>query len=192
MRRNIEIAGRLFSSYEDNLFDLPYITCVDAEQEFIVLYNPRNEYFHLDGYAIADGKMHHTFKFPRRCKIPPRTEYCIYTCPGAPNFDHGSLMEFHVLWTNHDGSLRKMEVLNNGKYCSLLGRATTKFILHYLLKPTAYCDVKLITPDGTVISHCEAHKANPQAAQRLRYQAKQNSFAWRLGTSCLFASFTIS
>lgn len=120
VRRNIEIAGRLFSSDEDNLFDLPYIICVDAEQEFIVLYNPRNEYFHLDGYAIADGKMHHTFKFPRRCKIPPRTEYCIYTCPGAPNFDHGSLMEFHVLWTNHDGSLRKMEVLNNGKHCPQL------------------------------------------------------------------------
>lgn len=165
VRRNIEITGRLFTSDEDSLFDLPYIICVDAEQEFVVLYNPRNEYFHLDGYSIADGKMHHTFKFPRRCKIPPRTEYCVYTCPGAPNFDHGSLMEFHVLWTNHDGSLRKMEVLNN-----------------------AYCDVKLITPDGNVISHCEAHKANPQAAQRLRYQTKQNSFAWRFGSalqSCL-------
>jgi hypothetical protein len=68
--------------------------------------------------------MHHTFKFPRRCRIPPRTEYCIYTCPGAANFDHGSLMEYHVLWTNHDGSLRRMEVLNNGKClgCSICKR----------------------------------------------------------------------
>ena len=120
IRRNIEI-GSLFqsSSTDFSLLDVPYITCVDAEQEFVVIYNPRNEYFALDHYSIADGKMHHTFKFPRRCKIPPRTEYCIYTCPGAQNFDHGSLMEYHVLWTNHDGSLRRMEVLNNGTYSSL-------------------------------------------------------------------------
>ena len=52
---------------------------------------------------------------------------------------------------------------------------------------TAYCDVKLIAPDGTVISHCEAHAANPQAAERLRYQAKQNSVAWKIGK--LYFSF---
>jgi hypothetical protein len=114
-RRNIELytgIAQLFDCAPPE--DEPFITCVDAEQEFVVLYNPRNEYFPLGHYSIADGKLHHTFKFPRRCKIPPRSEYCIYTCPGAPNFDHGSLMEYHVLWTNHDGSLRKMEVLNNG------------------------------------------------------------------------------
>lgn len=116
VRRSVEIDPSLFSSERDlKYLDHPFITCVDAEQEFVVLYNPRNEYFPLDGYSIADGKIHHTFKFPRRCKIPPRSEYCIYTCPGAPNFDHGSLMEYHVLWTNHDGSLRRAEVLNNGK-----------------------------------------------------------------------------
>ena len=117
-RRNIELFSFLGShNSEFAHMDEPYITCVDAEQEFVVIYNPKDEYCPLDHYSIADGKMHHTFKFPRRCKIPPRTEYCIYTCPGAPSFDHGSLMEYHVLWTNHDGSLRRMEVLNNGMMC---------------------------------------------------------------------------
>ena len=115
VRRNIEIDALLDTAESHApVADHPYITRVDAEQEFIVLHNPLREYFSLDGYAIADGKIHHTFKFPNRCRIPPRTDYCIYTCPGAPDFDHGALMEFHVLWTNHDGSLRKMEVLNNG------------------------------------------------------------------------------
>jgi hypothetical protein len=119
VRRNIEIDPLLFSSDINSTGkaqdDLPFITCANAEDEFVVLFNPRNEYFPLDGYSIADGKIHHTFKFPSRCKIPPCTEYCIYTCPGAEGFDHGSLMEYHVPWTNHDGSLRRMEVLNNGK-----------------------------------------------------------------------------
>mmetsp|Transcript_495 Transcript_495/g.875 ORF Transcript_495/g.875 Transcript_495/m.875 type:complete len:532 (-) Transcript_495:39-1634(-) len=160
-RRNIEIESD--GSEARPLFSQPYICSVNAEDEYVVLYNPRDTYFDLDGYSIADGKIHHTFRFPSRCRIPPRSEYYIYTCPGADQFDHGTLFEYHVLWTNLDGTLRRMEVLNNDK-----------------------CSVKLLSPTRRVLSVCTAGEANPLTAERLKYEAQQQSFMHRIAVQVNF------
>eukprot|EP00601_Ochromonadales_sp_CCMP2298_P003039 CAMPEP_0173186656 /NCGR_PEP_ID=MMETSP1141-20130122/10263_1 /TAXON_ID=483371 /ORGANISM="non described non described, Strain CCMP2298" /LENGTH=331 /DNA_ID=CAMNT_0014110383 /DNA_START=291 /DNA_END=1286 /DNA_ORIENTATION=+ len=78
--------------------------------------------------------------------------------PGAPEFDHGTLFEYHVLWTNQDGTLRKSEVLNNDN-----------------------CTVKLLGPGGRVLSICESHIANPLTAVRLAYESRQQSTWGRRG-----------
>jgi hypothetical protein len=142
IRRTIEFDPELFPG-PIAASDMPYIYSVDVLQEFVILYNPRNEYFPLDGYSIADGKMYHNFKFPSRCIIPPCSEYCIYTCPGSAKFDHGTLMEFHVLWTNQDGSLRRMEVLNNG---------TKHSILSFTLSPLLYSSPSCVLECNRVLS----------------------------------------
>lgn len=95
------------------LTSMPYIISIDAINESIVLFNPHSEYFPLEGYFITDGHRQHVFKFPHNCKIPPQTELYLYSCPGKI-VNHAALAEPHVLWTNHDGSLRKKEVINNG------------------------------------------------------------------------------
>jgi hypothetical protein len=153
-RRNIELEAD--ASDRAMRFGEPYITSVNAEEEYVVLYNPRDEYFNLDGYSIADGKQNHTFRFPSRCRIPPQTEYYIYCQPGGPEFNHGTLFEYHVLWTNVDGTLRKMEVLNNDK-----------------------CSVKLLGPDRRTLSVCEAHLDNPLTAGRcIMYHNNRHNYTY--------------
>lgn len=115
IRRPIEIEFQENADVaEYPLTSMPYIANIDALNESVVLYNPHTEYFPLDGFFVTDGHRQHVFRFPAKCKIPPLTELYLYCCPGKI-VNHAALMEPHVLWTNHDGTLRKKEVLNNGK-----------------------------------------------------------------------------
>eukprot|EP01038_Epipyxis_sp_PR26KG_P006456 gene6456-8880_t len=119
--QNFEVDGTndTDNSYKYHSSVLPYITRIDAIDELFFIYNPNAiEYYPLDEHFVTDGKKMHCFKFPSNCKIPPLTEMAVYTCPGKIT-NHAVLIEPHVLWTNHDGSLRRKEVLNN-VYCKLM------------------------------------------------------------------------
>ncbi len=114
-RRNIEIEfqqDRKYSEYQ--LSQTPYISSIDLIGECVTLTNPQSSAFPIKDYFITDGKKMHLFKFPDDCSIPGSATLHVYTCPGKSH-NHDAFVEPYVLWTNLDGTLRKKEVLNNGK-----------------------------------------------------------------------------
>lgn len=112
--RSIEIEFHQDALYaEFPLSETPYICAMDVDQEYLTIYNPGKHELSLKGYFITDSKRLHTFTFPDSTMIGAHSELFLYTCPGANH--HDTFREPNVLWKNHDGSLRRKEVLNNGK-----------------------------------------------------------------------------
>lgn len=94
--------------------ETPFISSLDPEREFLTIYNPSASTISLAGYFVTDSKKLHRFTFPENTSVEPLSQLHLYTCPGGSHND-GEFIEPYVLWTNSDGSLRKKEVLNNGK-----------------------------------------------------------------------------
>lgn len=91
----------------------PYISFMDVEEEWLTIANPSEDSIDLSGYFLQDLKALHRFYFPENTDLPASGQLNLYTCPGNPDVPNHFTGDY-VLWKNHDGSLRKKEVLNNG------------------------------------------------------------------------------
>jgi len=111
--------SRVRNFAEFPLSNTPYISAIDTEEEYITIFNPSFEEISLANYRIEDSRGLYVFKIPEGCMVPPQTSLYLYTCPGRPHSSE-PFRQPHVLWTNHDGSLRKKEVLKNGIIISTL------------------------------------------------------------------------
>lgn len=135
------------------LSETPFISSLNAQEEYITLYNPSSQPFNLDGFFLADSRKLHYLLFTNQDKIEARSQLYIYCCPGNPNINHNhstksakqtsSFMEPNVLWKNNDGSLRKKEVLNN-----------------------EHCTMQLHAPNGKCLAACTATNNGPVKIQR--------------------------
>jgi hypothetical protein len=104
------------------LSETPYISAINTEEEYLTIFNPSFEEISLAGYRVEDSRGLHVFHLPKGTIVPPQSNIYVYTCPARAHstepFRHPN-----VLWTNHDGTLRKKEVLKNGiqyiKYSTL-------------------------------------------------------------------------
>lgn len=95
---------------------LPYISNINLLDETITLYNPSSIDHPMKGYYLHDYHQKHSYKFPDNYIFPAKSYVTIYCCPGQlPHHDSLSDTETILLWKNNDGSLRRKEVLNNGK-----------------------------------------------------------------------------
>ncbi len=114
--RSIELdfEGTFANYYKEEADFRPFISGIDLEQEILILNNPSNEPVSLENYSVQDSKHLHIYKFPSDTTIEPNSVLYLYTCPGGSH-GSGELNRPFVLWKNTDGSLRKKEVLNNGK-----------------------------------------------------------------------------
>lgn len=120
-RRNIEIEIEHDRSAGAR-GETPYILSLDLLAENVTLANPQGVEISLKDYFITDYKKLHFFKFPDDCVIAANGNLVVHTCPGRSK-GNAEFVEPCVLWTNHDGSLRKKEVLNNGTaICSFHAR----------------------------------------------------------------------
>lgn len=114
--RSIECSFQQTEDQQDALIYFgrhPFISSIDVEEEYLTIYNPLSTELNVCNYSLVDSKHHHTFTLPEEAIIPAQGTLYVYTCPGG---NHQSRFQTpHVLWTNHDGSLRRKEVLNNRK-----------------------------------------------------------------------------
>ncbi len=94
----------------------PYISSIDVEDEILTIFNPSPRLVDLSHFYVQDDKAIHKLVFPVGTEIESKGVLYIYTCPGAYR---GTFEMPNVLWKNLDGSLRKKEVLNNGKLSSI-------------------------------------------------------------------------
>eukprot|EP01040_Poterioochromonas_malhamensis_P013452 gene13452-14798_t len=95
----------------------PFISAMDVETEFLTLVNPLSQDISLANYQLIDSKHIHVLKFNDTAVIPANGMLYVYTCPGGNH--QTRFLEPNVLWTNHDGSLRKKEILHN-THCTML------------------------------------------------------------------------
>lgn len=128
-RRNIEIEF-IHDRTAGVIGETPYIESLDLLKENVTLRNPQDAVISLKGYFITDYKKLHLFHFPDDCQISASGHLTIHTCPGRSK-GNAEFVHPYVLWTNKDGSLRRMEVLNNGSYIILFlfSAYTTCFLL---------------------------------------------------------------
>lgn len=123
LRRSMEITFLQDLLYtEFPLSETPFISTVDAENEIIIVSNPSSVEISLANFIVVDFRKLHRFKFPVDTKIPPHGDIHLYTCPGGHSPEPpNAWREPYVFWRNNDGSLRRKEVLNNGRcYLSYL------------------------------------------------------------------------
>ena len=102
-----------FSYHAYAMSETPHISHLDVEAEVLTIHNPRDTDLSLRGYFLLDSHKAHEFHFPEDAIVPALGELYVYTCPASNHQD--SFKEPNVKWRNSDGSLRKKEVLNNGK-----------------------------------------------------------------------------
>ncbi len=102
-----------FSYHSYSMSETPHISFLDVEAEVLTIHNPRDTDLSLRGYFLLDSHKAHEYHFPEDTVIPPLSELYVYTCPGSHHQE--TFREPYVLWKNADNTLRKKEVLNNGK-----------------------------------------------------------------------------
>jgi hypothetical protein len=113
-RRSLEIEFvHNLACPEFPLRDTPFISAMDADEEYLTIFNPSSEELCLDHYFVVDSKRLHKFTFGKDHIVPAHSQLHLYTCPGG-NYLKGHFISPYALWMNHDGSLRRKEVLNNG------------------------------------------------------------------------------
>lgn len=117
LRRSIELSFVQDIYYaEFPLSETPYIGTVDADDEVVTICNPRSTELNLKDYYVVDRKRLHKFVFSEDDHIiQPHGTLYLYTCPKLTIEQGKVFRDPHVLWRNLDGSLRRKEVLNNGK-----------------------------------------------------------------------------
>lgn len=96
----------------------PFISSLDPEEEYMSIYNPGPSNLSLDQFFVVDWRHLHKFVFGPDDIVPGNSQLHLYTCPGSHHT--GQYIAPYALWTNHDGTLRRKEVLNNGRYCYLI------------------------------------------------------------------------
>lgn len=98
------------------LSETPFIATLDADDETLTITNPSGNEVFLKGYYVTDMRKLHKFEFTdEECKLDPHAMLTLYTCPRLTMEKHLPFKEPFVMWRNTDGSLRKKEVLNNGR-----------------------------------------------------------------------------
>ena len=102
-----------FLSYFLPSSSLPFISSIDLLEEIIILYNPSSSSFFLENFTLSDSYKKHIYKFPESSKISSFSFLVVDCCPGKRKEIEEK--EDYLLWRNNDGTLRKKEVLNNGK-----------------------------------------------------------------------------
>lgn len=152
------------------LSDTPFISSLDAEEEYLTIYNPSHEALSLDGYSLTDSKKLHRFTFPEGTEIASLSQLHVYTCPGGSHHKTDFIQPC-VLWTNFNGTLRRKEVLNN-----------------------EHCTMQLHAPNGKCLATCTGGNDGPPRIQR-RSEELHHLPPWQLDidqrTSCAGARLVV-
>lgn len=138
----------------------PFISAMDVETEFLTLVNPLSQDISLANYQLIDSKHIHVLKFNDTAIIPANGMLYVYTCPGGNH--QTRFLEPNVLWTNHDGSLRKKEILHNSKST----KSAFLSSLSYLLISLAYCTMLLYDANDRMISSITHNKDQSPVIRR--------------------------
>lgn len=134
----------------------PFLEDIDLLDETIVIRNPSSFIRDVSGWKVSDENGSNKFQFAQGTVIQPKKELYLYCC--AKGRDMNNLKEFHIFWTNKDGTNRMKNVLNDGK-CFIYGCLK----LHH--RSTAYNQnitklldgdkISLLNECDTVVSTCE-------------------------------------
>jgi hypothetical protein len=92
----------------------PFISDVDIIDEKITIVNPSTADLNLTGYRISDSDVKHVYCFPDGFLLPAVSKVVLFCCPGKRAHVDDYQVN-HLLWSNRDGTMRRKEVLNNGK-----------------------------------------------------------------------------